>query len=105
MKTMAGLAVLSLVLFCVWERVDVVQVGYRIEQLKTKKLALERERDELRVSVSGLTSPEKIAKLATEKLGMAPPQQGQVKLVRLEPAVPAKVKPESRQLWLAKSIP
>ncbi|HJU04456.1 MAG TPA: cell division protein FtsL [Nitrospiraceae bacterium] len=105
MKIMAGLAVVSLVLLCVWERVDVVQVGYRIEQLKLKKTALERERDELRVKVSGLTSPDRIAKLATEKLGMVPPQQGQVKLVRVEPPIPTKVRPEPRHLWLAKSTP
>ena len=104
MKIVAGLAVLSLVLLCVWERVDVVKVGYRIEHLKVKKSALERERDELRVKVSGLTAPEKIAKLAAEKLGMAPPRQGQVRLVRVEPGSPAKAKPENRQL-LAKSSP
>jgi cell division protein FtsL len=105
MKIMAGLAVVSLVLFCVWERVDVVQVGYRIEQLKVKKAALERERDELRVKVSGMTSPDRIARLATEKLGMGPPQQGQVRLVKVEPQAPTKVRPESRPLWLAKSTP
>ncbi|MGH7232612.1 MAG: hypothetical protein ACREJU_14830 [Nitrospiraceae bacterium] len=105
MKILAGLAVLSLVLLCVWERVDVVQVGYRIEHLKAKKLVLERERDELRVKVSGLTAPEKIAKLATEKLGMAPPQQGQVKLVKVEPGTPTKTRPDTRQLWLAKNGP
>jgi cell division protein FtsL len=104
MKIMAGLAVLSLVLLYVWERVDVVQVGYRIEQVKVRKLALERERDELRVKVSALTSPEKIAKLATEKLGMTPPQQGQVRLVKVEPMVP-KVRPGTGELRLAKSSP
>ncbi len=105
MKIMTGLAVLSLVLLYVWERVDVVQVGYRIEQVKVRKLALERERDELRVKVSALTSPEKIAKLATEKLGMTPPQQGQVRLVKVEPMIPTKVRPETGELRLAKSNP
>jgi cell division protein FtsL len=105
MKIMAGLAVVLLVLLCVWERVDVVQVGYRIEQLKVKKAALERDRDELQVKVSRLTSPDRIAKLAAEKLGMLPPQQGQVKLVKIEPQTPSKVRPEFRQLWLAKSTP
>lgn len=105
MKITTGLAVLSLVLLYVWERVDVVQVGYRIEQVKVRKLTLERERDELRVKVSALTSPEKIAKLATEKLGMTPPQQGQVRLVKVEPMIPTKVRPETGELRLAKSNP
>jgi cell division protein FtsL len=90
MKTFTVLAVLSVLLLYVWERVDVVQVGYHIEQLKSKKVALERERDELRLRVSTLSSPDRIAKAATEKLGMFPPQQGQVRLVRLMPDVPTK---------------
>jgi cell division protein FtsL len=103
MRTFAALAVLSLLLLYVWERVDVVQVGYHIERLKAKKIVLERERDELRVKVSGLTSPERIAKLATERLGMAPPQQGQVRLVKLDPQVPARARPETSEIRVAKS--
>jgi cell division protein FtsL len=105
MRTVIGLAVLSLLLFYVWERVDVVRVGYHIERLKIKKQALERERDELHVKISRMTSPEKIAKLANEKLGMAAPQQGQVRIVRLDPPAPAKVKPDIGEIRLAKSVP
>lgn len=103
MRTLAVLAVLSLLLLYVWERVDIVQVGYRIEQLKAKKMVLERERDELRVKVSALTSPERIAKVATDKLGMVPPEQGQVKLVRLDPEGPAGATPVTGEIRVAKS--
>ena len=89
MKVWAALAVLSVLLLYVWERVDVVQVGYRVEQLKAKKVALQRERDELRLRVSTLTAPERLARAAGEKLGMTPPHQGQVRLVRLDPDVPS----------------
>lgn len=87
MKTLAGMTVagLFLLLLCVWERVDVVRVGYQIEQLKKQKVQLQRERDELRVKVSSMTAPERIARTATEKLGMGPPEQGQVVLVRVAP--------------------
>lgn len=88
MKTLAALAVLTILLLYVWERVDVVQVGYQIEQLKVKKVMLERERAELRLKVSTLTSPDRIAKIATDRLGMLPPQQGQIRLVKLEPETP-----------------
>jgi hypothetical protein len=63
---------------------------------------LERERDELRLKVSTLTSPDRIAKAATEKLGMLPPQQGQVRLVRLEPEAPTKGLAVAMELKLAK---
>jgi|SRR5688572_14603549 cell division protein FtsL len=102
MKTFTALAVLSVLLLYVWERVDVVQVGYHIEQLKSKKVALERERDELRLKVSTLSSPDRIAKAATEKLGMLPPQHGQVRLVRLEREAPTKGVAVAMELKLAR---
>lgn len=103
MRTLAVLTVLSLLLLYVWERADIVQVGYRVEQLKAKKMTLERERDELRVKVAALTSPERIAKVATDRLGLVPPQQGQVKLVKLEPDIPAGVRPVTGEIRVAKS--
>jgi len=105
MKTLTALAVLSVLLLYVWERVDVVQVGYHIEQLKSKKVSLERERDELRLRVSMLTSPDRIAKAATERLGMLPPQQGQVRLVRLGPEPTMKDQAVAMELKVARHDP
>lgn len=103
MKVWAGLAIMALLLLYVWERVDVVQVGYRVEQLKAKKTALERERDELRLKVAMLTAPDRIARAATVKLGMTPPQHGQVRLVRLEPSIPAKGESAGTEIRIAKN--
>jgi cell division protein FtsL len=86
MKVLTVLAGLCLVFTFVWERVDMVRVGYQIERLKHDKVMLERERDELRVKVSALSAPDRIAKLASEKLGMALPQQGQVIMVQSGPS-------------------
>ena len=105
MRTLTALAVLSVLLLYVWERVEVVQVGYHIEQLKSKKVALERERDELRLKVSMLTSPDRLAKAATEKLGMLAPQQGQVRLVRLEHESPIRSQAVAMELKLARHDP
>ena len=38
MKAVAFAAVTSLVLLFVWERVDIVRIGYHIERLKTQKV-------------------------------------------------------------------
>jgi len=99
MKILTVLAGLCLVFTFVWERVDMVRVGYQIERLKYDKALLERERDELRVKFSALSAPDRIAKVASEKLGMALPQQGQVIMVQGRPetsppnhAVPAEVR-------------
>ena len=86
MRMLLAIALMGLLLLYVWERVEVVRVGYQIERLKTQRTALQRERDELQVKVSALTSPERVARVAKEKLGMTPPQQGQVVLVRVDSA-------------------
>ena len=89
MRLLAALGVIGMLLLFVWERVDIVRVGYRIEHLKTQKIALQREQDELRVKVSALTAPDRIARAATEKLGMVPPQPGQVVMVSAVDSAPA----------------
>lgn len=103
MKAVAALAVLSLLLLYVWERVDVVRVGYQVERLKSKKVLAQREGDELRVKVSALTSPERIAKAATEKLGMGPPHQGQIILVRAGSPAPAEAGLSASEIRLARN--
>ncbi|MCP9454692.1 MAG: cell division protein FtsL [Nitrospira sp.] len=77
---------LCLALVFVWERVDIVRLGYHIERLKTEKARLERDRDHLRMQVSALTAPDRIAKVATEQLGMVVPRAGQVVMVEVRPA-------------------
>jgi cell division protein FtsL len=88
MKGIVFVVVTSMILLFVWERVDVVRLGYQIERLKSQKVLLERERDELRVRLSSLTAPERIARAASEKLSMVLPEKGQVVLVHLEPEPP-----------------
>ncbi|MBI5671692.1 MAG: cell division protein FtsL [Nitrospirae bacterium] len=86
MKAVTVFLGLCLVFVFVWERVDVVRIGYQIERLKRDKTVLERQRDELRVKFSTLSASDRIAKLATEKLGMSLPQQGQIIVVQSRPS-------------------
>ncbi len=104
MKAVAFAAVTSLVLLFVWERVDIVRIGYHIERLKTQKVALERERDELRVKLSTLTAPERIARLANDKLGMMQPEKGQVVVIHIEPEAPANPIVAEGEMRIAKNI-
>jgi cell division protein FtsL len=102
MKTVTLVAGVLLVFVFVWERVDVVRVGYQIERLKIQKVLLERERDQLQVKFSALSAPERIAKVATEKLGLVPPQQGQVLMVHQPREVPSLSSPPVEQVRLAR---
>jgi cell division protein FtsL len=103
MKAMMMLLGLALIFLFVWERVDVVRLGYQIERLKAQKVLLIRERDQLQVKVSVLAAPERIAKVATEKLGLVPPQQGQVFLVRQQQEAPMPASPAPEQIRVARN--
>ena len=96
MKAVAFAAVTSLVLLFVWERVDIVRIGYHIERLKAQKVLLERERDELRVK--------RIARLASDKLGMMQPEKGQVVVINIEPEAPANPVVAEGEVRIAKNI-
>jgi len=102
MKIVTIMAGVLLIFVFVWERVDVVRLGYQIERLKTQKILLERERDRLQVKFSALMAPERIAKVATEKLGLVPPQQGQVLMVHLPGETPSLSLPPVEQVRLAR---
>ncbi len=71
----------STFLFYVWGKVDVVRVGYELDQLSKRKLVLEQEHDRLQIIFSQLTASDRIAKEAFARLGMKPPDPGQVILV------------------------
>jgi cell division protein FtsL len=107
MKGLVFAAVTAMILLFVWERVDVVRLGYQIERLKSQKVLLERERDELRVRFSSLTSPERIARMATERLSMVLPEKGQIVLVHLEQEAPSQSFPRDAEgeVRLAKNVP
>jgi cell division protein FtsL len=105
MKAVAIVAGMCLVFVFVWERVDVVRLGYSIERLKTQKTLLERERDQLQVKFSALTAPERIARVATAKLGLLPPQQGQVFIVHLQPMIPLLATSPVEHLRIARTMP
>jgi cell division protein FtsL len=104
MRAVTVVGGLCLVFVFVWERVDVVRLGYQVERLKSQKVLLERERDQLQVKFSALTAPERIAKVATEKLGLNPPQQGQVFMVRQQPDASGPSSPIIDQIRIARHM-
>ena len=104
MKAVAIMVGMCLVFAFVWERVDVVRLGYSIERLKAQKTLLERERDQLQVKFTALTAPERIAKVATDKLGLFPPQQGQVFIVHPHPDKQLVATPPVEQLRIARTM-
>ena len=79
--------VMSLVfLLYVWGKVDLVRVGYQLDELSTKKEALQREHDQLQLNLSRLTAPKRIALEAGKRLGLMAPGPEQIVLVTVQPS-------------------
>jgi cell division protein FtsL len=66
----------------VWQRVQVIKVGYEIESLKKEKTELLRENNDLQIEESTLTSPERIESIADTDIGMHVPVSGQIVMVK-----------------------
>ncbi len=75
----AFMAILSL--FYIWSRVQIVQYGYEINELRGKHQVLTEQNKKLKVEVATLKSPQRIETLAVEKLKMQSPKQEQIRLL------------------------
>ena len=78
MKAVLGLAILSLLLFTVWEHAEMVQLGYEIERLKREHLHHEKRQQALLAEYYRLVSPDRVEALAAANFGFVRPHPGQV---------------------------
>jgi cell division protein FtsL len=83
LKSVAGyLLLLSIfiaeLLIYTWCRVQYVQVGYQITKETARQQQLLALRDKLRIEHARLKSPQRIAKIAREQLGLITPNPDQV---------------------------
>tara|TARA_B100000315_G_scaffold258219_1_gene309569 strand:+ start:6262 stop:6507 length:246 start_codon:yes stop_codon:yes gene_type:complete len=78
---MLCIGLLALMLFIVWERSAMVQLGIKIEQMKSEKTRLEERQQALLVKYYGLVSPARLERIATMQLELMRPQSRQVILL------------------------
>ena len=62
----------------VWLRLQVVHMGYALSSAAKLQSQLEQENRELKVELATLTSPDRLEAMARQRLGLAPPEKGQV---------------------------
>ncbi len=81
-RTLAvGLLSMGLIL-TVGGKVKIVRLGYQIQALEQQKEDLERINRSLRIEASSLSAPERIEKIAVERLGMVRPAKKHVVVVK-----------------------
>jgi len=74
--------ILLLGIFSVWSRIEVIETSYRIHQLTEVNRQLKSESDSLKLEISTLRSPQRLEKVAVEKLHLHKPLEKQVIFIK-----------------------
>lgn len=72
------LSLIGVVLLHVWLRLQVVHMGYALATTSKLQSQLEQENRELKVELATLTAPDRLEAMARRRLGLRPPEKGQV---------------------------
>ena len=84
-----GIVIVAVVLFSAWQIFELIQHGYRIEDLRKEHEKAESANRQLRLEIETLTSPKEVERIATEELNLVVPSQDQVVVLeRVEMAPP-----------------
>jgi cell division protein FtsL len=73
-----ALGFVGVALLHVWLRLQVVHMGYVLSTMSKLENQLEQENQELKVELATLTSPDRLESMARKRLGLVPPEKGQV---------------------------
>jgi cell division protein FtsL len=84
-----GVVLVGVLLFSAWQHFELLRHGYRLEQMQRDRAAENDINRHLRLEMETLRAPQRIEKLATERLGMVAPRDGEsVILERVAPQEP-----------------
>lgn len=84
-----GAALVVVLLFSAWQHFELLRHGYKLEQMQRERAAESDINRHLRLEVETLRAPQRIEKLATERLGMVAPDDAEaVVLERVAPTTP-----------------
>lgn len=93
---MAGLLVLVL-LFSAWQHFELLQHGYRIEEMQKERAVQEEMTRHLRLEIETLRSPKRIEALAIGQLHLVAPARDEA--IVIERVVPAEAPAKSIVAW------
>jgi cell division protein FtsL len=84
-----GMLFVAVLLFSGWQRVELLQHGYRVEQMEQERARQEDVNRQLRLEIETLKSPKRIETLATQRLHLVAPETGAAVIIeRVVPADP-----------------
>lgn len=68
-----GTVLVLVVMFSAWQHFELLRHGYRLEQMQRERATEEEISRHLRLEIETLRAPQRIEKLATDRLGMVAP--------------------------------
>jgi cell division protein FtsL len=84
-----GVVFVALLLFSAWQRVELLQHGYRVEEMQRNRADEEAINRHLRLEIETLKSPQRIEALAIDRLRLVAPEPGAAIIIeRVVPAEP-----------------
>ena len=84
-----GVLLVGVLLFSAWQHFELLRHGYRIEQMQRERAAEEEVNRHLRLEIESLRSPERIERIAKEKLQLVEPAADEAIVIeRVTPAAP-----------------
>ena len=72
-----GMFLVVVLLFSAWQHFELLRHGYQIERMQQERAAEEEINRNLRLEIETLRAPQRIEKIATEKLHLVAPRHGQ----------------------------
>ena len=87
-----GCVLVVVLLFSAWQHFELIRHGYRLEEMQRERATEDEINRHLRLEIETLRSPQRIEKLATERLGMVAPAAGDAVVIErmIQPEPPAK---------------
>jgi cell division protein FtsL len=83
-----GVFLVAVLLFSAWQHFELLQHGYRIEEMQKQRAAEEEIKRHLRLEIDTLRSPARIERLATHRLGMVAPAPGDATVIERVTSTP-----------------
>lgn len=84
-----GLVLVLVLLGWAWQQFELLQYGYRVEEMQRERAVELDINRHLRLEIESLRAPQRIEKLATEQLGLvAPGPSNAIVLERVKPTAP-----------------
>jgi cell division protein FtsL len=98
-----GVLFVAVLLFSGWQRVELLQHGYRLERMQADRGEEQEINRHLRLEIETLRAPQRIEALATSRLHLVAPETGAATIIeRVVPADPPPASVVARSEWIVR---